>query len=191
MYGLVRVLLWPLVYILYRPNVEGMENFPKKGKTIVYSNHICALDPVVMVCVLPRQISFMAKVEIFRNPILAWMFKKVGVFPVKRGFADISAIKNSLKVLNNGGVFGMFPEGTRSKDGKLQEFSRGIASIAHKSKATIIPVAIIDKYRYFKPLKLRIGKPLCFESYFEQKSNTELLDQMAVEMRQTIKKMLG
>jgi len=133
----------------------------------------------------------MAKVEIFRNPILAWMFKKVGVFPVKRGFADISAIKNSLKVLNNGGVFGMFPEGTRSKDGKLQEFSRGIASIAHKSKATIIPVAIIDKYRYFKPLKLRIGKPLCFESYFEQKSNTELLDQMAVEMRQTIKKMLG
>jgi len=190
-YGLVRGLLCPLVYLLFRPKVEGLENFPRDGKTIVYANHISAIDPVVIACVLPRQICFMAKIELFKNPLLAWILKRVGAFPVKRGTADISAIKNSLKVLNEGGVFGMFPEGTRSKDGKLQEFTHGIASIAHKSKAAIIPVAILDEYKYFKPLKLRIGKPLCFESYFEQKSNTELFEKMAVEMGQAIKKMLS
>lgn len=191
MYGLVRGLLCPLVYLLFRPKVEGLENFPRDGKTIVYANHISAIDPVVIACVLPRQIYFMAKIELFKNPLLAWILKRVGAFPVKRGTADISAIKNSLKVLNEGGVFGMFPEGTRSKDGKLQEFTHGIASIAHKSKATIIPVAILDEYKYFKPLKLRIGKPLSFESYFDQKSNTELFEKMALEMGQAIKKMLG
>jgi len=191
LYGLVRVLLCPLIYLLFRPKVEGLENFPRDGKTIVYANHISAIDPMVIACVLPRQIHFMAKIELFKNPLLAWILKRAGAFPVKRGTADISAIKNSLKVLNEGGVFGMFPEGTRSKDGKLQEFTHGIASIAHKSKAAIIPVAILDEYKYFKPLKLRIGKPLCFESYFEQKSNTELFEKMAVEMGQAIKKMLG
>ncbi len=191
MYELVRGLLCPLVYLLFRPKVEGLENFPLDGKTIIYANHISAFDPVVIACVLPRQVHFMAKVELFKNPILAWILKRAGGFPVKRGTADISAIKNSLRVLNEGGVLGMFPEGTRSKDGKLQEFTHGIASIAHKSKAAIIPVAIVNKYKYFKPLKLKIGKPLCFESHFEQKSNTELLEQMAVEMGQAIKKMLG
>lgn len=191
MYRIVRGLLCPLVYLLFMPKIEGLENFPSTGKTIVYANHISALDPVVLACVLPRRVNFMAKIELFKNPLLAWVLKRVGAFPVKRGTADISAIKNSLRVLNEGGVFGMFPEGTRSKDGKLQEFTHGIASIAHKSKAAIIPIAIVDGYKYFRPLKLKIGKPLCFESYFEQKSNTELLERMAIEMGLAIKKMLG
>jgi len=191
LYKFVRGLLCPLIYLLFKPKVEGLENFPKAGKTIVYSNHISALDPVVLACVLPRKISFMAKSELFKNPVLAWLLQRVGTFPVKRGTADISAIKNSLKILNEGGVFGIFPEGTRSKDGKLQAFSHGIASIAHKSKAIIIPVVFLNEYKCFKQLKLKIGQPLGFDGYFEQKSNTELFEKMAVEMGQAIKKMQG
>jgi len=191
LYFFVRGIMCPLVYFLFRLKVEGRENFPTSGKTIVYANHISAIDPVVIACVLPRKISFMAKIEIFKNPILAWIFRKAGVIPVKRGKADISAIKSSLQVLNKGGVFAIFPEGTRSKDGQLQEFSHGIASIAHRSKAKIIPVAIASKYNYFKPLKIKIGKPLNFESYFEQKASSELLEKMADEMGREIKLMLN
>lgn len=191
LYNFVRFLCNPILNLLFKPQIIGLENFPTSGKTIVYSNHICALDPVVLACILPRKINFMAKSELFQNRILAYVLRRLGAFPVRRGTADISAIKNSLRVLNEGGVFGIFPEGTRSKDGKLKTFSQGVASIAHKSKATLVPVVFLNDYKVFGRLRIRIGAPLDFKSYFEQRSNTELFEIMTDEMGQAIKKMLG
>lgn len=190
-YKFARAIIRPIIYLLFRPKIEGLENFPMDGKIILYSNHISALDPVLIGCVIPRQIFFMAKMELFRNPILAAIIRGLGAFPVKRGTADLSAIKHSQKVLKEGKVFGIFPEGTRSKTGTLQAFSHGIASIAHKSKANIIPVAIIGNYKPFKPITVRIGKPINFSEYFEKRSNTEMLEKMADKMGQALNSLLN
>lgn len=189
-YKLARAIVRPIMFLLFRLRVEGLENFPMEGKTIVYSNHISLLDPILIGCVLPRQVFFMAKVELFKIPLLRTIIRHLGAFPVKRGSADLSAIKHSLQVLNEGKVFGIFPEGTRSKTGFLQSFSHGIASIAHKSRAKILPIAIVGQYRLFRPITVKIGKPLNFDDYFDQKSNTELLEKMADEMEQALKNLL-
>ncbi|MDN5276475.1 MAG: 1-acyl-sn-glycerol-3-phosphate acyltransferase [Clostridiales bacterium] len=190
-YKLARAIVRPIMFLLFRLRVEGLENFPMEGKTIVYSNHISLLDPILIGCVLPRQVFFMAKVELFKIPLLRTIIRHLGAFPVKRGSADLSAIKHSLQVLNEGKVFGIFPEGTRSKTGFLQSFSHGIASIAHKSRAKILPIAIVGQYRLFRPITVKIGKPLNFDDYFDQKSNTELLEKMADEMEQALKSLLS
>ncbi|MCM8900845.1 1-acyl-sn-glycerol-3-phosphate acyltransferase [Caldicoprobacter algeriensis] len=190
-YKLARAIVRPIMFLLFRLRVEGIENFPMEGKTIVYSNHISLLDPILIGCVLPRQVFFMAKVELFKIPLLRTIIRHLGAFPVKRGSADLSAIKHSLQVLNEGKVFGIFPEGTRSKTGFLQSFSHGIASIAHKSRAKILPIAIVGQYRLFRPITVKIGKPLNFDDYFDQKSNTELLEKMADEMEQALKSLLS
>lgn len=190
LYKIIRGLIRPIVFLLYRPKVEGLENFPESGKTIVYSNHISVLDPVIIGCILPRKIHFMAKVELFKNPLFSFILKKLGAFPVKRGTADISAIKNSLQVLKEGKVFGIFPEGTRSRQGGIQHFSHGIASIAHRSKAKIIPIAIRGQYKLFRPINIRIGEALNVDQYFSQKSSTELLDNMSMDMENALKKLM-
>ncbi|WP_414480661.1 lysophospholipid acyltransferase family protein [Caldicoprobacter sp.] len=190
-YKFARAIVRPIMFLLFRIRVEGLENFPMEGKTIVYANHISWLDPVIIGCVLPRQVFFMAKAELFKIPLLRTVIRYLGAFPVNRGSADLSAIKHSLQVLNEGKVFGIFPEGTRNKTGFLQSFSHGIASIAHKSRAKVLPVAIVGQYRLFRPMTIKIGKPLNFDDYFAQKSNTELLDRMANQMEQALRDLLS
>lgn len=190
-YKILKFIIRPIIFLLYRPRVEGLENFPKQGKTIIYSNHISLLDPIILGCILPRQIFFMAKVELFKNPLFRGILKQLGAFPVKRGAADLSAIKNSLQVLKQGKVFGIFPEGTRSKNGEILPFSHGIASIAHKSKAQIVPVAILGNYKPFRRLKIIIGEQLDFDDYFKRKSNTQLLEEMAHKMSLAIIKLVN
>lgn len=149
------------------------------------------MDPILIGCILPRQVFFMAKVELFKFPIFSWLLKKLGAFPVRRGTADLSAIKNSLKVLKEEKVFGIFPEGTRNKSGKIRTFSHGVAAIAHKSKAQTVPIAIIGDYKIFKPIKVKIGKPLDFNKYYERKSSTQLLEEMTLEMEEALKSLLN
>jgi len=157
----------------------------------MFSNHVSFLDPIIIGCVLPRQVFFMAKMELFKFPIFGWFLKKLGAFPVKRGTADLSAIKHSLKVLSEDKVFGIFPEGTRNKTGGIRAFSHGVAAIAHKSKAQTVPVAIIGKYKIFRPICIKIGKPLDFSEYYLKKSSTEVLENMSLEMEQTIKNLIN
>lgn len=190
-YRIIRGIIRPILYLLYRPKVDGLDNFPREGKVILYSNHISMLDPIVIGCVLPRKIYFMAKMELFKNPIFGFILKNLGAFPVKRGTADLSAIKNSLQILKQGHVFGIFPEGTRSKKGRIQHFSHGVASIAHRSKAKIIPIGIMGEYKLFHPIKVVIGKALDMDHYFSQKSSTELLESMSADMEISLKNLLN
>lgn len=191
LYSIAKAIIKPIIYLLYRPQIEGYENFPQQGKTIVFSNHFSLMDPILIGCILPRQVFFMAKVELFKFPIFSWLLKKLGAFPVRRGTADLSAIKNSLKVLKEEKVFGIFPEGTRNKSGKIRTFSHGVAAIAHKSKAQTVPIAIIGDYKIFKPIKVKIGKPLDFNKYYERKSSTQLLEEMTLEMEEALKSLLN
>ncbi|NLI61637.1 MAG: 1-acyl-sn-glycerol-3-phosphate acyltransferase [Clostridiales bacterium] len=189
-YRMIRGIIRPIVFLLYRPKVQGLENFPKSGKVIVYSNHISLLDPIIIGCLLPRKIYFMAKAELFKNPFFNFVLKKLGAFPVKRGTADLSAVKNSLQVLKDGNVFGIFPEGTRGRQGRVQHFSHGLAAIAHRSKAQIIPIGVIGEYRLFHPIKIKIGQALETDGYFSQKSSTALLESMSMDMENSLREML-
>lgn len=190
LYRLIRAIIRPIIFLLYRPRIKGLENLPATGKVIIYSNHISLLDPILIACILPRRIYFMAKAELFKNPIFGFILRHLGAFPVKRGTADLSAIKNSLRVLKEGNVFGIFPEGTRGKQGNVQHFSHGIASIAHRSRAKIVPIGIIGEYKLFCPIKVVIGNSLEADHYYAQKSSTELLELMSTDMEDSLKGLL-
>ena len=186
-YKIAKAIIKPLIYLLYRPRITGMNNLPVKGKTIIYSNHTSLLDPIILGCVLPRKIHFMAKEELFKIPLISLLVRNLGAFPVKRGTADISAVKNALKVLKNGKVFGIFPEGTRNKTGNIREFSHGIASIAIKSKAPVIPIIIKNGYSLFKRIDITIGTSVDLEKYYGERANTELLVNVSSEMEEALR----
>nr|WP_239565155.1 lysophospholipid acyltransferase family protein [Brevibacillus fulvus] len=157
---------WKLFHIFFsvffRWQVIGVEHIPKEGPVILCSNHISVLDPPLIGSCFRRKIHYMAKEELFRIPVLSFLIKKFGAFPVKRGVGDRTALRSALQLLEQGKLFGIFPEGTRSKDGRLGKGYTGVGLIVHKSDAPVIPVAIIGSYRLFQPLTVVFGKPIDF-----------------------------
>lgn len=169
-----------VIRLLYRCQVEGRENIPAEGAVMLCSNHISWWDPpLVAALAWPRKVHFMAKEELFRYPLFAWLLPRVHAFPVKRDTADRRAIKTALKILNQGGVLGLFPEGTRSRTGQLLPPQPGVGLIAQKSLALVVPVAIHGPYRFFRPLQVTVGRPLVFSEYYEEKAKAEVLEKIA------------
>ena len=186
LYRIIRGILILFLYGFYRPTVRGLHHIPAEGSGIVYSNHISLLDPIFIGCILHRRIYFMAKQELFRLPGLSAVFRALGAFPVKRGKADMSAIKRSLQVLKEDKLFGIFPEGTRSKSGEMKAFSHGIASIAIRSQAPVIPVAITGEYRLFRRIYISIGEPLTFPDFYGKRTGTDMLETVSSAMSEAI-----
>ncbi|UWG99223.1 1-acyl-sn-glycerol-3-phosphate acyltransferase [Dehalobacter sp. DCM] len=137
--------------------ISGLENFPHEGPVIVACNHISMWDPVIVGCAMPRQVYFMAKEELMKLPVVGFILRSVGAFPVKRGQGDISAFRRSLGLLKEGRVLGIFPEGTRSKSGDIQEAMSGIALIVEKSHAPILPVKVYGAKGLLKQKRGKIG----------------------------------
>lgn len=158
---------------LYRIQVIGKENFPKEGGVLLCSNHISNIDPPVVGITCPRTVHFMAKEELFHVPVLKNILPNVNAFPVKRGMSDREAFRTALKHLRNGNVVGLFPEGTRSKNGELGKGLAGAGFFALKGNAHVIPCAIIGPYKPFRRLKVVYGKPLDVTPYREQKASAE------------------
>lgn len=146
LYGFIKTVFSPLVKTLYKMEFKGLENIPEKGtRYIVAINHTCALDPVYVA--VPKQVPalhFMAKVELFANPIVGWFIKHMYGFPVKRGKGDNSAIEYGEKIIEEGHVMAICPEGKRIKDknGVPQRAKAGVAVIAKATNAAVLPVAI-------------------------------------------------
>ncbi|WP_425448658.1 lysophospholipid acyltransferase family protein [Dethiothermospora halolimnae] len=158
-----------LIYTnLFKLEINGSENIPQ-GKGIICSNHISMRDPIFLGISIDRQINFMAKRQLFKNKILRFILTKLGAFPVNRDGADLSSIKNSLKILKKEELLGIFPEGTRVKEENTSDVKPGIAMIAIKSKAPVIPVYIDTEYKKFKKVKVNIGKPLYFNDFYGKK----------------------
>jgi 1-acyl-sn-glycerol-3-phosphate acyltransferase len=147
-YAIVRSLLRVAVLLLTRTVVRGREHVPRAGAGIVVSNHIAAVDPAVLVAVLPRSIAPMSKVENARG-ILKLFMPMVGAFTVRRGAADRRALRVAEQVLEHGRLLCMFPEGTRSASGALGAAHGGAALLALKSAAPLIPVAITGTPQIF------------------------------------------
>ena len=164
LYDFIKVVFRPLVKLIYKIEFKGLENIPKdKSNYIVAINHTCALDPVFVAS--PKEIPplhFMGKAELFKNPIVAWFMTHMYCFPVKRGKGDTSAIDYGVKILEEGHVMAICPEGKRikDKDGVPQKAKSGVAVIAKATGADILPVAICcdGKIKAGKKLVVSYGK---------------------------------
>ena len=165
--------------ILYRIKVVGDISLPEDSGYIICSNHINAIDPVLIGCFMKRQMSFMGKKELFKIPILSWIFRKLGGFPVDRGKGDVVAVKTAIEILQSKNVMVMFPEGTRSKTGKLGEFKKGATLIAFRANVPILPVKIEGNYKLFSKMTLKIGKPL----YVTRENKSVIMEELKEKIK--------
>ena len=131
-----------LSFLFFPRTVKGLENVPSKGPYILASNHISNLDPVIMGISTPHRLRFMAKVELFKNPLMGWWLKQLWAFPIKRGESDFGALKQALKFLKEGYPVLLFPEGTRRMDDAPIPAQAGAGFLAMKSQVPIVPVYI-------------------------------------------------
>lgn len=161
-YYVVRGIANFVLRIFFKIEVTGRENVPVKGRFVLCANHASNWDPVFISIALSRKISWMAKKELFKSKVLAYLLKKLGAFPVDRDGSDLSAIKNALRVLKGNNILGIFPEGTRVSGFDIDNAKPGVALLAAKSKSLIIPVNIDSNYQLFNKVKITIGNPSDF-----------------------------
>jgi 1-acyl-sn-glycerol-3-phosphate acyltransferase len=172
----------------YRVEVLGLEHFPKEGGVLLCTNHIHNFDPLIVGISAPRPVHFMAKEEIFNVPVLGNIVRNCNAFPVKRGMGDREALRTGLKVLKEGNVFGLFPEGTRSKTGEIGKGLSGAGFFALRTEAVVLPCAIIGPYKSLSKLRIVFGKPIDMEEMRSSKASAEIVTELIMsEIHKLIK----
>ncbi|TXS51619.1 lysophospholipid acyltransferase family protein [Streptomyces sp. t39] len=180
-YVLKYVLLGPLLRVLFRPRIEGLEHVPDEGAAIVAGNHLSFSDHFLMPAILRRRITFLAKAEYFTGPgikgrLTAAFFHSAGQIPVDRSGKDAgqAAIREGLGVLDKGELLGIYPEGTRSHDGRLYKGKVGVAVMALRAGVPVVPCAMVGTFEIqppgqklpkIKQVTVRFGEPLDFSRY--------------------------
>lgn len=180
-YSFAKSVVYGVLKPIYRMEVIGKENLPKDGGVLLCINHINNFDPPIVGIVAPRPIHFMAKEELFSVPVLGRLLPHLNAFPVKRGMSDREALRKGLKVLKEGHVLGLFPEGTRSKTGELGKGLAGAGFFALRTDAAVVPCAIIGPYKAFSKLKIVYGKPINIQEYRENKASAEETTQVIMD----------
>lgn len=178
-YKVCRVIVRFVMLFVFRLKFVGQENLPAEGGVIVAFNHKSNFDPVMAGLSCKRKLRFMAKEELFKNPLFGALIKALGAFPVRRGKGDIGAIKSSLKILGEGNVMLMFPEGHRIKDGRKVKAKPGVALIAQRAQVPVVPVCISGEYKWMHKITVTYGKPISLEEYYGQKLEQEKIQQIA------------
>lgn len=172
LYAIGKFLSASVCKVFGRWEVIGRENIPEKGGVMLCGNHVSYIDPPALGAGATRPVHFMAKLELFRIPVLGFLIRHVGAFPVKRGTADRSALKKAVELLKNGEIVGMFPEGTRSLDGKLKPPEPGVGMIALRARVPVVPVALVNTEKLLPPhsflfkfsrVKVVYGKPVALD----------------------------
>lgn len=189
---LVKSLLRIYFRIFYRVEIKGMENIPEKGGLILCANHVGELDMFFIGYKMKRLVHFMAKAELFESSLLAWFFRGVGAFPVKRGTGDIGAAKAVYKLLRDGKIVGILPEGTRTrgKDMKDIKVKGGAALFAHSAGVPILPAGVKGSYKLFSRVKVVFGKPYLIEGEQGRKLSAEELQNASDDIMHRIYKLL-
>jgi 1-acyl-sn-glycerol-3-phosphate acyltransferase len=180
-YSFAKSVIYAIFKPWYRIEALGLEHFPLEGPVLLCANHIHNFDPMVVGIMAPRPVHYMAKEELFNVPVLGNIVRKCNAFPVKRGFGDREALRTGLKVLKEGHVFGLFPEGHRSKTGELGKGLAGAGFFALRSNASVVPCAIIGPYKSFKKLKVIYGKPIPMEEMKQEKASAEEVTELIME----------
>ena len=191
-----------LLRSVFRARVTGLDHFPKTGPVIVASNHLSFLDSIIISAMMPRRVAFLAKAEYVNTPgirgkAMKAFFETVDIIPVNRSdrSKSLKALDIALEKLNEGKVFGIYPEGTRSRDGYLYRGKIGVAWLAHMTGAPVVPVGLIGTDRLQKPgsnmvyphrFTIRVGEPMWFEKIGEQmtgkqrrQTTNQIMDEIA------------
>ncbi len=183
-YAVFHLIFFIIAKVFFRVKVIGHSNIPKKGGVIIASNHVSYLDPPFVGCVISRRVNYMARDDLFRNPVFAWILRKWKSFPVKRGTGDRGAIKEAVRRLKKGEPMLLFPEGTRSRDGRLREGKAGVGIIVALSGAKVVPAYIKgseevlprdSKRLRFKKVIVSFGKPIDFTGMIEENRGNKYL----------------
>lgn len=174
--------------IAFNLTVEGRENVPKKGFCIVASNHTSANDPFIVIHSIKRPTAYMAKIELFKNPVARFFLDWLGAFAVDRSKVSVSTVKTCHGIKNTGWCLGIFPQGKREKEGEVNNINKGFANFARSLKCDILPVAITgvekDKRKFFRgKMKVKIGKPIPYNENVDKMINiwTQKIEQMTEE----------
>ncbi|MDN3027760.1 lysophospholipid acyltransferase family protein [Streptomyces sp. S.PB5] len=206
-YLLKYVLLGPLLRLVFRPRIEGLEHVPAEGAAIVAGNHLSFSDHFLMPAILKRRITFLAKKEYFTGPgvkgrLTAFFFRSAGQIPVDRTGKEAgqAAIREGLGVLSKGELLGIYPEGTRSHDGRLYKGKVGVAVMALKSGVPVIPCAMIGTFEAqppgkvipnIHPVVIRFGEPLDFSRYAGMENEKAILRAITDEIIYAILNLSG
>jgi 1-acyl-sn-glycerol-3-phosphate acyltransferase len=201
------VFIGPVLKVIFRPWAEGTENVPEEGGAILASNHMSYSDWLFMPLTIPRRVTFVAKAEYFTTPGLkGWLqktfFSGAGQVPIDRssGSAAAGAIATGLRILRNGELFGIYPEGTRSGDGRLYRGKTGVARMALEAKVPVIPIAVVGTDVVAPPGKVfgkfarpgvRFGKPLDFSRYEGMEDDRFVLRSITDEIMYEIMELSG
>ncbi|MEV0600037.1 lysophospholipid acyltransferase family protein [Streptomyces sp. NPDC050315] len=201
------VLLGPLLRAVFRPRVEGLEHIPEEGAAIIAGNHLSFADHFVMPAIVPRRVTFLAKAEYFTGPglkgrLTAAFFRGVGQIPVDRsgGKASRGAIRSGVNVLRKGRLLGIYPEGTRSHDGRLYKGRTGVAAMALEAGVPVVPCAVIGTFeaqpagrRLPRAIRvtIRFGEPMDFSRYANMTSEHAALRAVTDEIMYEIMKLSG
>jgi len=191
-----KLFVFPIYKFVFKGHLIGRDNIPQKDSFIMVSNHGSLLDPPLLGHALGRNISFMAKAELFRIPFLGFIIKACGAYPVKRGIADKNTIKIACKKLSDDNCIGIFIDGTRQKNGRVNKPKQGAALLAFKNQKLLLPVAIVNshrliRFRCFIPLFLKIvikvGKPV----QPPQSSSRHDLNSVTIHLQDKINNLIG
>ena len=204
---LKRVLVGPFLHLFFWPWVEGLENVPEEGPAILVSNHLSFSDSIFLPLVVPRRVTFMAKSEYFtgrgiKGRLTASIFRGAGQVPVDRsgGRASHAALSTGMKALERGELLGIYPEGTRSPDGKLYRGRTGVARLALESGVPVVPVAMIDtekimpvgaKFPKVGRVGVVFGEPLDFSRFAGMEGDRFVLRSITDEIMYELSRISG
>ncbi len=188
-YRIMRWLVYPFIRLFIRVEYYGIENLPKDKGYILCANHISIADMFAIAVPVKCQIRYMAKGELFKFAPLKWFFTALGSFAVKRGQGDTGAIDKACDIIEKGGVLGIFPEGTRSKTGQPGKAKSGIALIAMRTKADILPISIkysTGTFKLFCKATVRVGELIPYTPPAEDESQRASIRRISSEVMDKI-----
>ncbi len=191
-----KLFVLPIFKFVFKGDLIGRENIPQNDSFIMVSNHGSLLDPPFLGHALGRNISFMAKAELFRIPFLGFVIKACGAYPVKRGIADKNTIKIACKKLTNNNCIGIFIDGTRQKNGRVNKPKQGAALLAFKNQKLLLPVAIVNSHRLmrfkfciplFSKIVIKVGQPI----QPPKSSSRDDLNSLTMHLQENINNLIG
>ncbi len=207
LYWLIKAILTPILRVFYRVRIDGRDHVPAQGPIILAANHRSFMDSLFLPLVIRRRVTFVAKAEYFDDKFddkkTAWFFRGVGQIPIRRegGSASERALESATEVLEQGGVFGIYPEGTRTRDGDLHRGHTGVARLALRTGAPIVPVGLtgtdeinpIDRKlpRLFRTVRIQFGTPITADRYAGREHDKLVLRQITDEVMFELQQLSG
>lgn len=195
LYAIAWTLVRAVLKVFCAAETCGAENLPSSGGAIIACNHVSYLDPPLAAVSVTRRLKFMAKSDLFSIPVLGRLISALGAFPIDRGKVDRSGLRTAERFLREGYAVLVFPEGTRSPDGRLQQAEPGLGLLALRTRAPVVPMAVLGTDRVLprhsalpRPgrLKVRIGPPLTFPEHYGKQITRQAIEEVTARTMQAI-----